>query len=122
MAKRKQSSRNISGLRNQKKAEGSLEPHGTDHIEIDEDSDSDWEPGTMHDSLHLMWNEDVEGEESDIDLGGPDLFDDEIAEAAFTDWLAELAKTLGDDPRDEDWVPAELQRKRLKRAQEPKKG
>ena len=85
MAKRKQSSRNISGLRNQKKAEDSPEPHGTNHIEIDNDSDSDWEPGTMHDSLHLMWNEDVEGEESDIDLGGPDLFDDEIGEAAFTD-------------------------------------
>ena len=76
----------------------------------------------MHDSLHLVWNEDDEGEESDIDLSGPDLFDDEIAEAAFTDWLVELAKTLGDNPQDEDWVPAELQRKRLKRAQEPKKG
>ncbi|KAJ7512570.1 hypothetical protein B0H11DRAFT_486251 [Mycena galericulata] len=131
MPRKKRSKRNISGLRNQgpRPEEPSMpadtrsaSPEKPSDLELDGD---EWNQADQ--SLYgreidpdlskeqreeLIDEEDGEGYEMDLDQ---DL-DDEV----FCDEMLELARNCGDDPDDEDWVPADVRKQRVRRARERK--
>lgn len=128
--------RNLAGLRNQHTptntereispkfdADGEIvhDPHvdGTD----DTDEDRDWDPLMEFDSLKPCWereeNEVVDDEDSDMEdlnegWAEPGDAGEGKAESRHVR-LMKLAIWNEDDPQDEDWVPAELRKKYLKK-------
>ena len=140
MAKKKLK-KNITGLRNQSKSSSHVEVVLDDstkaaetpstcpviHADLDEQSDNDkgWEAHIHLDSNKLCWkpdDEDEVSEEEDSDCEKGDV-EDEVIEAGEDDFRTEalhvklmvLAIEIGDDPRDEDWIPDSLRRKHIAR-------
>ena len=123
--------KNITGLRNQSKSTSHVEEAPIDrdstktlihpvtriHSEIKEQSDNDegWDAHIRLDSNKTCWELDSEENDSE-DEGG---IEDEVIEAGEDEWRSEglhvalmvLAIDIGDDPRDEDWIPDSLRRK-----------
>jgi len=109
--------------------------------EHDPDSDCEWDTGVKHDSVKTCWDVDSDEEEEEdvvsigVINGGEEVDHETLAAAADAEDEAEaqeaadqefkndglyvaqmiLAIDQGDDPRDEDWVPDHLARKRLRR-------
>ena len=120
MAKKKPK-KNINGLRNQK----TLTSHGVEAPivvdDIDEQSDhhdnedGEWDAKIRFDSSKPRW--DIASDSEDSDEG---RLEEEVVETSEDDeWKNEglqvglmvLAIEIGDDPRDEDWIPDNLRRK-----------
>ena len=74
------------------------------------------------DSNKPCWELDSDKEESESEEDEEGNVEDEVTEAGNGDWRNEglhvglmiLAIEIGDDPRDEDWIPDELRRKHRK--------
>ncbi|KAG6896584.1 hypothetical protein C0993_008243 [Termitomyces sp. T159_Od127] len=116
---RKKQKRNISGLHNQPKVHTTTTDAGneapnlplrhldsittlSEHI-LEENPDEDWKPQIHFDSAKPSWHlgaEESDGDENE-DLEDWADFDDEGVYSR----MVEMAITLGDDPRDVDWVP-----------------
>jgi hypothetical protein len=85
--------------------------------------DEGWDPHIKLDSNKPCWELDDEGEDSEDEYTDKDEADsdveDEAIEADEDEWRNEglhvglmvLAIEIGDDPRDEDWIPNSLRRK-----------
>jgi len=88
----------------------------------DENSDEGWRTGVRLDSTKPCWDEDSDTD-SDMESDNEGSVEDEIMEESDEQWnnegihvgLMRLAIDQGDDPRDEDWIPEELKRKRARR-------
>jgi hypothetical protein len=88
------------------------------------DEEHEWNSRTYHDSLKV----DFEQELSDNDTGNDDIeewnneWDIDLGHATpgFQARLILMAARLGDDPCDEDWIPAQLRAKRKKQEREKK--
>jgi len=86
----------------------------------DENLDKGWRAGVRLDSIKPCWDEDSD---ADTESGDEGSVEDEIMEESDEQWnnegihvgLMRLAIDQGDDPRDEDWIPEELKRKRARR-------
>ncbi|KAG6870732.1 hypothetical protein C0993_004205, partial [Termitomyces sp. T159_Od127] len=122
--------RNIRGLRNQqtpKSPEANLN-HAQSPLDLQIDklhesgneSDQDWDPLLELDSLKPCWEkEDQESEDENTDdenmeilmEGWDDGIDDDEAAELWHVRLVKLAIENEDDPRDEEWVPAERRKK-----------
>jgi len=141
MPNRKKVKRNISGLRNQPKAtapepdtvdecqheaqpsnvaepsrdgtEGDqrelvgVEPGDDDMDDKDSDVDEKWDTHLRLGSTKPCWDEDSEDEY----IGEVGCGMEDIANEEFQAKMVALAVELGDDPRDEDWIPESLRRK-----------
>ncbi|KAG6867212.1 hypothetical protein C0993_005595, partial [Termitomyces sp. T159_Od127] len=88
------------------------------------ESDQDWDPLLELDSLKPCWEkEDQESEDENTDdenmeilmEGWDDGIDDDEAAELWHVRLVKLAIENEDDPRDEEWVPAELRKKYLRK-------
>ena len=90
--------------------------HSVINADIDEQSDNSDEGWNAHirlDTNKLFWGLNDEEEDSQ------DEVEDEVIEAGSDEWkndglqvgLMVLAIEIGDDPRDEDWIPDSLRRK-----------
>ena len=118
---RKKRTYNTSGLRNQKPraTEDGTPPNGNIPGNLQaEDEDFEWHPHTHFDSLKPDFqaeeasdedpnNADEDMEESDSEWKENEGFGSDGLQAA----MLKLAIELGDDPRDEDWVPPKLRAK-----------
>ena len=125
----KRQKRNITGLRNRPKPIS--EPSRIEEIALMPSSDIPEQPSPEHedededlglkclDSLKPLWRADDEEEsmqEEDL-KNGEDEFDEwdgqqELREESLYIKLMTLAIDSGDDPRDEDWVPEGLRRRK----------
>ncbi|KNZ81456.1 hypothetical protein J132_00564 [Termitomyces sp. J132] len=137
--------RNISGLRNQRVQEplesntesrldrvqpsDQEEIHESDKLQgNDNDTDQDWDPLLEVDSLKLCWKKEDQAKESENDNENMEIltegWDDGIDEEGTTESLhirlMKLAIADEDDPRDEEWIPAELRKKYLRKTKEHK--
>ena len=125
----KRQKRNISGLRNQPKP--IFEPSPTEATATKPSSDIPAQPNPDHedededlglrclDSLKLLWRADDEEEstEEEDPKNREDEFDEwdgqqEFGEESLYIKLMTLAIDSGDDPRDDDWVPEGLRRRK----------
>lgn len=127
--------RNITGLRNQRpqanEERPALPPTPPPHdpapalLDLDdlESDDEGWESDAKYTDLgrHFGTN-DTEDSESDEELQEFDWkdFDPDLDDAHLQHRLLKYAIAMGDDPRDEDWVPPEEVRKELKRKRRQK--
>ncbi|EDR10094.1 uncharacterized protein LACBIDRAFT_325694 [Laccaria bicolor S238N-H82] len=125
MGKKKQK-KNITGLRNQPKTASHIKDnvtvatapaHPVTHADVDDQSDNDegWDPHVRLDSNRPCWDSDDEEKDSEDEAD----VEDEVIEAGEDGWRSEslqvglmvLAIEIGDDPRDEDWIPEAVRRK-----------
>jgi len=118
--------RNILGLRNRNPTTNVSENESNPlNASTESDEECEWNSGTYHDSLKVdfeqeLSDEDIDDDDNieewnnewDIDLG--------CATPGFQARLILMAARLGDDPHDEDWIPAQLRAKRKKQEQEKK--
>jgi hypothetical protein len=138
MAPKKKQKRNITGLRNQPKATSHVEesvdinfskaaetcPSNPAMADINGPSDNEtpdegWDAHVKFDSNKPCWELDSEEEDSEHEEDKEGDVEDEVMEAGESNWRNEglhvglmvLAIEIGDDPRDEDWIPDELRRK-----------
>lgn len=132
MGRKPKQKRNISGLRNQPKAptpplqssptpEPSPESRKTRVEDVEEDVE--WSPQTRFDSSKPIWDEEDESSDEQENVSSPDgdigTVEEwgewnELAQDGLHVNLMKLAIENGDDPRDEDWIPQSLRRKRKK--------
>ncbi|KIJ95381.1 hypothetical protein K443DRAFT_108857, partial [Laccaria amethystina LaAM-08-1] len=130
--------RNITGLRNQSKAASHIKVQeapddSTDTVETlpthpviqadipPSDNDVGWDAQVRFDSNKLCWEVDDEEDKSEdegLSESEGDV-EDEVVEANDDEWRSDglhvglmvLAIEIGDDPRDEDWIPEAVQRR-----------
>lgn len=121
--------RNISGLRNQNSTPTNNvqeSKHSQDHSpetppDDVTDSDVEWQPHMFLDSLKSnLQAEDLSDNESvkdgdDMEEWDSNEQDLRLGSAGLQAMMMKLSIHLGDDPRDEDWVPPKLRAKREKR-------
>jgi hypothetical protein len=129
--------RNITGLRNQSNTashvkeapddstdamETPTRTHSVIHANVTEsDNDVGWDAHVRLDSNKLCWEVDDEQDDSEDEgpSDGEGDVEDEVIEANEDEWrndglhvvLMVLAIEVGDDPRDEDWIPEAVRRK-----------
>jgi len=137
MAPKKKQKRNITGLRNQPKAASHVEESVNVNIRAAETSQSNpamtdingqsdnkepdegWDAHVKLDSNNPCWELDNDEEDSGSEEDEEGNVEGEVTEAGEDNWRNEglhvglmvLAIEIGDDPRDEDWIPNELRRK-----------
>jgi hypothetical protein len=131
----KKQKRNISGLKNQPKplpepssteplvVEPSSESNTAERVGSDLEDDEDQDLGLKcPDSSKLLWRADDDEEEpmpegkGDSESGIEDWdTHQELEDKGLYIMLMNLAVDNGDDPRDEDWVPEDLRRKRRRK-------
>ena len=106
--KKHRTKRNITGLRNQKLSKA---PPTCSVLDVD-----DLRRGLLFDSMRIDWQKEMEAENEEPDED-EELADGDYGDEEFTHALAELA-AMDDDPRDLDWIPVALRRRRaLKKGQ-----
>jgi len=135
MLPKKKSKKNITSLQNQSKTASRVEesvnvnskpmetpPSNPAMADINRQSDNDeeWDVHIKFDSNKPCWE--LDDDEEDSENGEEDNegdVEDEVIEASEDNWRNEglhvglmvLAIEIGDDPRDEDWIPDNLRRK-----------
>ena len=124
IGKRKKNTYNLSGLRNQSTSNNIPEVPDNPATHTDEE-ESDWQPHVVFDSLKPDLP--AEDEKSDKDEDAEAEWDSEWNENErfgsqdLQAAMIRFAVAIGDDPRDEDWVPPKMRVKR-ECAKEEKRG
>ncbi|KAF9469382.1 hypothetical protein BDZ94DRAFT_377280 [Collybia nuda] len=126
MRRKPRQKRNISGLRNQPKVAplplhssptSESIPEGRENGARDSDKNSNWFPHTKFDSLKPVRDEDESSDEGGAgDVGTKQKWSErnKLGQEGFHVTMMNTAIENGDDPRDEDWIPENSRRKRVK--------
>jgi hypothetical protein len=126
MGRKHKQKKKITGLRNQPKAAvpplhssptPEPVPESQESRADDPEEDVNWSPHTRFDSLKVAWDGNKsEDEEDDTEIGTEEEWGDwnELGQEGLHVMLMKLAMENGDDPRDEDWVPEVLRRKKAR--------
>ena len=79
---------------------------------MDDDNDK-WDTHLKPDSMKPCWDEESEGEDigKDEQCKDDDCGMEDMDNEGFHAKMMALAVEIGDDPRDEDWIPESLRRK-----------